>query len=306
MTWMTSMHRRSSSLSRRIATAATGVLAAVTVVVLAGCSPAPPAGADGGGDARVDGRVDGRGDASSPGVILPPAGGAPDYQLGGAYEPADGVGIVGRDRTAEPAAGRYSICYVNGFQTQPGERDSWDPDLLVTIEGEPLVDPEWPDEVLLDTSTADRRERILAVVSPWISGCADAGFDAVEFDNLDSFTRSHGVLDSDDNLALARAYVDVAHAAGLAAGQKNAAEYAVRLRDEAGFDFAVVEECAAYDECGDYTEVYGAAVVDIEYTDNLPRSWAEICADPATPASVVLRDRDLTQEGYPEHVATHC
>lgn len=295
---MTSMRRRSSSSTRRITIAAAGVLAAITVVVLAGCSPTPPTGGDDGGD--------GRGDASSPGVTLPPAGGAPDYQLGGAYEPADGVEIVGRDRTAEPAPGLYSICYVNGFQTQPGERDSWDPDLLVTIEGEPLIDPEWPDEVLLDTSTADRRERILAVVSPWISGCADAGFDAVEFDNLDSFTRSRGVLDSEDNLALARAYVDVAHAAGLAAGQKNAAEYAVRLRDEAGFDFAVVEECAAYDECGDYTEVYGSAVVDIEYTDNVPRGWAEICADPATPASVVLRDRELTREGYPEHVATHC
>ena len=29
---------------------------------------------------------------------LPPAGATPDYQLGGGYDPADGVGIVGRDR----------------------------------------------------------------------------------------------------------------------------------------------------------------------------------------------------------------
>ena len=30
-------------------------------------------------------------------VVLPPAGSAPDYQLGGAYDPDPQVGIVGRD-----------------------------------------------------------------------------------------------------------------------------------------------------------------------------------------------------------------
>src|SRR3954468_22116986 len=59
---------------------------------------------------------------------MPPAGAVPDYQLGGVYEPADGVAIVGRDRAADPAPGIYSVCYVNGFQTQPGELDTWDAD----------------------------------------------------------------------------------------------------------------------------------------------------------------------------------
>lgn len=263
--------------------------AVLSVALLCGCSALAPES----GEADAD-------------VALPPVAGKPDYQLGGAYPPSDDVMIVGRDRAAEPAQDRYSICYVNGFQTQPGELELWDDDLLVTVDGEPLTDPDWPDEVLVDSSTADKRERILALVSPWIRGCAESGFDAVEFDNLDSFTRSEGVLDVDDNLALATAYVEVAHAAGLAAGQKNAAEFARRLHDEAGFDFAVVEECAAYQECERYRDVYGPAVVDIEYTDDLPRTWAEICADPTTPASVVLRDRDLTVEGDPEHVATHC
>ncbi len=59
--------------------------------------------------------------------------------------------------------------------------------------------------------------------------------------------------------------------------------------------------CAAFDECGAYTDVYGEAVVDIEYTDALPRPFEEVCDDPATPTSVVLRDRDLLtpdDEGY--------
>jgi len=232
---------------------------------------------------------------------LPPVGVGIDYQLGGAYEPVDGVAIVGRDRAAEPAPGVYSVCYVNGFQTQPGEQDTWDADLLLQRDGEVVFDPDWPDEALLDTSTPEHRERIAAQVIPWIEGCAGAGFDAVEFDNLDTYTRSDGALTLDDNLALAAAFVDAAHTAGLAAGQKNSAEDAAVLHDDAGFDFAVTEECAAYEECGAYREVYGDAVIDIEYTDELPRTFAEMCADEESPTSMVLRDRDLrtpADEGY--------
>ena len=49
-----------------------------------------------------------------------PVGTRADYQLGGPRSVPDDVGIVVRDRRA-PAAGRYDVCYVNGFQTQPGE-----------------------------------------------------------------------------------------------------------------------------------------------------------------------------------------
>lgn len=211
------------------------------------------------------------------------------------------MGTVGRDRAAEPAEGVYSICYVNGFQTQPGELESWPDDVLLHRDGDPLFDPDWPDEALLDTSTGDRRDRIAATIEPWIIGCADAGFDAVEFDNLDSYTRSEGALSLDDNLDLATRLVEIAHGAGLAAGQKNAAEDAAALHAQAGFDFAVTEECAAYQECPAYIEVYGAHVIDIEYVDELPRTFAEMCADPDSPASMVLRDRELLtpdDEGY--------
>lgn len=260
---------------------------AVGVFALAACTalPAPPA----------------EGTGSSADVALPPTGALPDYQLGGAYDPPEGVGIVGRDRSAEPAAGLYSVCYVNGFQTQPGELDAWPDDLLLRDGDEVVFDPDWPDEALLDTGSAAQRSRIAEIVIPWIEGCADSGFQAVEFDNLDSFSRSGGALSLDDDLALAELLVDAAHGVGLAAGQKNAAEHADVLKERAGFDFAVTEECAAYAECGAYTAVYGAHVIDIEYTDQLPRPFTEMCADPDTPASTVLRDRDLVtpdDEGY--------
>ena len=232
-------------------------------------------------------------DPSSPTIALPPSGAVPDYQLGGAYDPSPEVGIVGRDRGAEPAPGVYSICYVNGFQTQPGELDAWPRELLLQRDGEVVFDPDWPDEALIDTSSAAHREKIADTVIPWIEGCADAGFDAVEFDNLDSYSRSGGSLSLDDNLALAALLVVAAHAVRLAAGQKNAAEDAALLHERGGFDFAVTEECAAYEECGAYTAVYADHVIDIEYTDELPRPFAEMCADDSSPDSMVLRDRDL-------------
>jgi hypothetical protein len=237
-------------------------------------------------------------------ITLPPAGATPDYQLGGAYPPPPGVGIVARDRTTSPAEGVYSICYVNGFQTQPGEKELWPDDLLLrNADGALVRDPDWPDEVLVDTTDA---AAVAAVVGPWIEGCAEHGFDAVEFDNLDTYTRAGGALTRDDNVAVATALVTVAHRSGLAAGQKNAAEDSVTLRDSAGFDFAVVEECAAYDECDAYTHVYGDAVVAIEYPDNLPRPFREVCADPSTPRSVVLRDRELVTPADPAYVFETC
>lgn len=235
---------------------------------------------------------------------LPPVGAAFDYQLGGAYDPLAGVEIVVRDRSADADASRYSVCYVNAFQTQPGERDLWAVDLLVhDAAGEVVVDPDWLDEALVDTS---RPERVRAIVEPWIRGCADAGFDAVEFDNLDTYTRSGGALTRDDNLALAAALVDVAHAEGMAAAQKNAAEDAALLHSDAGFDFAIAEECAAFAECAAYTDVYGDAVLAVEYTDALPRPFADVCADAARPASLILRDRDLATPDDPAYVFGLC
>jgi hypothetical protein len=41
--------------------------------------------------------------------------------------------------------------------------------------------------------------------------------------------------------------------------------------------------------------VYGEAVLNIEYVDNLPRPFVEACAD--APATTILRDRDLVTPG---------
>lgn len=73
-----------------------------------------------------------------------------DYQLGGAYAPPAEVQLVVRDRTEAPAEGQFSVCYVNAFQAQPGEQGAWPEDMLLTVDGEHLADPDWPDEILRD------------------------------------------------------------------------------------------------------------------------------------------------------------
>jgi hypothetical protein len=238
-----------------------------------------------------------------------PLGAGVDYQLGGAYAPPDGVGIVARDSTELPEDGVWSICYVNGFQTQPGESAEWlaeRPELVVHVDGEPLADPNWPDEYVLDTSTPANRIAIMGVIGPIIDGCSEAGFDAVEIDNLDSFSRSEDRLTVEHNTALAELFAERAHADGLAIGQKNAAELSGVLHETVGFDFAVAEECHLFDECSAYTDVYGQAVIDIEYADDLRGTFEDVCADPSTPASVVLRDRDLLRAGEEGYVFDAC
>jgi len=244
--------------------------------------------------------------AGAPTIPLPPEGAAPDYQLGVAYPPAEGIGIVARDRGAAPVSGAYSICYINAFQTQPGELDAWPADLLLSdAAGAVVRDPAWPEEALLDTSSASNRARIASILEEWIGGCAESGFDAVEFDNLDTYARSDGALKLHDNLALAADLVAAAHEAGLAAGQKNAAEDAATLRERAGFDFAVAEECLVFDECGLYTAAYGAHVIAVEYSDT-GIDFARACDEPSAPASLVLRDRDLVGPGDDAYVFGVC
>jgi hypothetical protein len=237
-------------------------------------------------------------------VALPPVNAAADYQLGGAYPPPAGVAIVSRDRTDSPAAGLYSICYVNAFQTQPDELAWWrgtHPDLLLKRGGAEVVDADWG-EVLLDTSTADKRAQLTAIVGGWIDGCAAKGFQAVEPDNLDSWTRSQGLLTQAEAVAFAGALATRAHADGLAIAQKNTSELGTAGR-AAGLDFAVAEECAEYGECQSYQGVYGAHVIVIEYTRT---SFDRACTQVGPSLSVVLRDVEVSPPGSAGYQFATC
>ncbi|GIK76907.1 MAG: hypothetical protein BroJett022_05970 [Actinomycetes bacterium] len=232
----------------------------------------------------------------------PPANAGFDYQIGGDYPLPAGVSVVSRDWfSGSPAPDpAYSICYVNAFQTQPDERgvdrpderSSWPRRLVLDELGD---DPNWGGEYLIDIRSARLRARAARWVAPMVGACADAGYEAVEFDNLDSWTRFNGTplgrevpFGKRDALAYARLLAAGAHRHDLAVGQKNTAQLTRRQADRAGFDFAIAEECGRWRECGRYTDLYGDEVIVIEYRR---RDFRRACERVGDRLSVVLRDR---------------
>ncbi len=247
----------------------------------------------------------------------PPPNAGFDYQIGGDYPLPDGVSIVSRDwfsgrAAADPA---YSICYVNAFQTQaneagidrPDERSNWPRKLVLSKLGD---DPNWGGEYLVDISSAKKRERAARWVGQMIDGCAAGGFEAVEFDNLDSWTRFDGTplakrvpFGKAAALAYAKLLARRSHALDMAVGQKNTVDVSRGQARTVGFDFAIAEECARYDECGRYLRVHGDEVIAIEYRR---ADFEAACREIGDEISVVLRDRNVSRPGSPRYVHETC
>jgi Glycoside-hydrolase family GH114 len=247
----------------------------------------------------------------------PPANAQFDYQIGGDYPLASGVEVVSRDwYLGEADAAAYSICYVNAFQTQddeggvdrPDERSNWPRSLVLRRLGD---DPKWGGEYLIDLRSAAKRARAARWVQQMIQTCADKGFDAVEYDNLDSWTRFDDTPVEDDvpfdkaqAVAYAELLTDRAHALGLAVAQKNGLELSRResLR-RVGFDFAIAEECGRYGECEDYRARFGDRVIVIEYRQ---RDFRRACRAVGSRLTVVLRDLNVTRPGSSRYRYAAC
>ena len=233
--------------------------------------------------------------------LLPPTAGYFDYQLSGDYPPSPSVSVLTRDWFAgSPVAGLYNICYINAFQTQPptddvrpDERDGWPAAVVSTFE-----DPEWPGEFVIDLGTPSLRATAAAFAEQMIDTCTQKGFDAVEFDNLDSYTRFDGLpFGEAEALDYAAALTTYAHDLGLAVGQKNTAELTrEQSLDQVGFDFAVVEECAEFDECRSYETTFGLRVLSIEYTSE---GMIAACEQFGGDLPVLRRDRELVTPADP-------
>ncbi|KAF5329139.1 hypothetical protein D9758_017158 [Tetrapyrgos nigripes] len=245
-----------------------------------------------------------------------PTNGKFDYQIGGAYTPASDVKVVTRDRTDSPVSGKYNICYVNAFQSQPDEASFWqtperDHLLLRAKDGSYFIDPDWPDEFLLDTSTSSNRAELSTIINGWISECQSKGFNAIEADNLDTYSRSNGLLTVDNNLELAKLLTAHAHEIGLAFGQKNSGSIAAQAKSEAEFDFAVVEQCEEFEECDVYEKVYGDAMLEIEYfNEDLDKdgltNWEDACRERGSRISVIFRDVEVVKKGEKDYVYQEC
>lgn len=244
------------------------------------------------------------GSDASAGITLPPLDPIFDYQLGAPYAPPPNTSVLARDRTATPVSGLYNICYINGFQLQPGEESWWQanhPELILRDRnGTPIIDSNW-NEMLFDVRTATNRSALAAAMAPWFRDCRAKGFAAVEIDNLDSYTRSATLLTANDAVTMMHAFAELAHQNQLAIAQKNAAEL-LPMRAQMQTDFAVVESCNEFSECGAYLQQYGDAVLMIEYQR---AHFARGCTSYPR-IGIVLRDLQLTAPGSSAYVFDAC
>lgn len=159
------------------------------------------------------------------------------------------------------ADGRVVICYFSAgaWEDWRPDANSLDSSLLGSSNG-------WPGEKWIDISRVSE-------VGPFIEARLDLavskGCDAVEPDNVDGYQNNPGVnLTASDQIVFNSFVAKEAHARGLSVGLKNAAELVGVL--EPLFDWALVEECARFDECGSYSPFItaGKAVFHVEYQGN--------------------------------------
>jgi endo-alpha-1,4-polygalactosaminidase (GH114 family) len=156
-------------------------------------------------------------------------------------------------------AGEYAICYVDA-----GTWESWRPDARRfprSVLGRPNG---WPGERWLDI----RRLRVLIpIMAARVARCAQAGFQAVEFDNVDGYSNHTGFpLTFADQIRYNEALARLAHRAGLAVGLKN--DYGQVRVLWRWFDFAIDEQCVQYGECHRLRPFLAAGkpVFDVEYS----------------------------------------
>jgi len=146
----------------------------------------------------------------------------------------------------------------------------------------------YPDERWLDV----RRIDLLApILRRRFDLCRRKGFDAVEPDNLAGYENETGFpLGAGDQLRFNRWVAREVRRRGMAVALKNDPEQVAQLLPS--FDFAVVEECFAYDECEKFSPFVAAGkrVFVAEYSEPL----AAICARAEQlDFSVIRKDYDL-------------
>src|SRR3990172_113402 len=154
--------------------------------------------------------------------------------------------------------GRVVVCYMSA-----GAWEEFRPDA-----------DDFPDSVLGRTNgwaggrgVGIRRLDVLGpIMEARMDLCRDRGFDGIEVDNIDGYANRTGFdLTAQDQLAFNRFLAGAAHSRGLSIGLKNDLDQVEQLGPD--FDWALNEECAAFDECEALVPFIeaGKAVFHVEY-----------------------------------------
>lgn len=146
----------------------------------------------------------------------------------------------------------------------------------------------YPNERWLDI----RRYRLFSeVIKARVRKCRSKGFHGIEFDNVNGWENPTGFpITRTAQLRYNRWLARLAHRNGLAAGLKNDGRQASRLVGV--FDFAVVEQCFQYGECGRYRPFVkrGKPVFAVEY-ELPPASFCDRAI--ALGFSAIVKDYEL-------------
>jgi hypothetical protein len=121
----------------------------------------------------------------------------------------------------------------------------------------------YPEERWLDIA---HFHKFAGIMEKRIEMCAHKRFDAVEPDNIAGWENNTGFpLTRGDQLRYNRWIANQVHKRGMAVALKNDPKQAKQL--VGSFDFAIVEECFQYEECGYYKPFIeaGKAVFEAEY-----------------------------------------
>ena len=170
----------------------------------------------------------------------------------------DGVALNSVAVNAIHVLGGHAVCYVDA-----GTWENWRPDAGAYPSGVLGSPNGWPGERWLDIR---QTSVLLPIIDARVAKCATAGFDAVEFDNVDGYTNSTGFpLSAADQLTFDTDLAELAHSHGLSVGLKNDLDQLGQL--QGAFDFAINEQCAQFHECSAYAGwvAAGKAVVEVEY-----------------------------------------
>jgi hypothetical protein len=180
----------------------------------------------------------------------------------GVYE-VDGFEVGAETVAKLHRQGRKAICYldVGSWESYRPDADRFPKSVLGKVyEG-------YPDERWLDIRRIDE---LKPLIERRLDICKRKGFDGVEPDNIAGYENETGFpLSAGDQLRFNRWVAREVHRRGMAIGLKNDPEQVRQL--VSSFDFAVVEECFAYEECGRFSPFVAAGkrVFVAEYTEPL-------------------------------------
>jgi hypothetical protein len=187
------------------------------------------------------------------------------------------------------AAGGHAICYVSA-----GTWENWRVDASqfpASVQGSKNG---WPGERWLDIRNTGV---LLPIMDARAAKCAQAGFDGIEWDNVDGYSNRTGFpLTANDQLNYDESLANIAHKYGMTVALKNDVEQVPTLA--AFFDYAVNEQCEQYRECGNYTTSFianGKATFQVEYK----LSTSKFCpAANSANRNAILKDFDLYDTPY--------